>query len=58
MKKLLFDELLESVQQGDEILRGERPPSREFFVDAAKVKEVRAVTRLSQQRRAGLDPPP
>lgn len=54
MKKSLFNELLESVQQGDEILRGERQPSREFFVDAAKVKEVRAITRLSQAQFAAV----
>ncbi len=35
-----FDELMESVQQMDEILRGERRPSREFHVDALQVKEI------------------
>lgn len=40
--------------QGDEIRRGERQPSREFFVDAAKVKEVRAITRLSQAQFAAV----
>ncbi|APV39639.1 hypothetical protein PFAS1_09865 [Pseudomonas frederiksbergensis] len=31
-----FDELTESVQQMNEIVRGERQPSREFHVDALK----------------------
>ena len=29
-----FDDLLESVQQMDEILRGKRQPSRELHIDA------------------------
>jgi len=33
----LFDELLESVQQMDEIHRGEREPSRRFVVKEADV---------------------
>jgi|GEM_PF-6605253 len=35
-----FDELMESVQQMNEILRGEREPSREFHVDALQVKSL------------------
>jgi len=31
MKKVLFDQLLESVKQVREIVRGERAPSREFL---------------------------
>ncbi|MBU0789730.1 MAG: NadS family protein [Polycyclovorans sp.] len=54
MKKTLFTQLLESVQQADEIVRGERQPAREFFVDAAKVKEVRAITKLSQAKFAAV----
>ena len=34
-----FDELMESVQQMDEILRGELQPSRESHVDALQAKE-------------------
>lgn len=48
MDKHLFDELLESVTQMDEIRRGERQPSREFHVDAVKVREIRRQTGLSQ----------
>jgi putative transcriptional regulator len=32
-----FDELMESVQQMDEIHRGERQPSREFTVDPLRL---------------------
>lgn len=49
-----FDELMESVQQMDEIVRGERQPSREFHVDALKVKEIRKATGLTQARFAAL----
>lgn len=47
-----FDELMESVQQMDEIVRGERSPSREFHIDAVQVKKVRAATGLSQAKFA------
>lgn len=49
-----FDDLLESVVQMDEIVRGERAPSREFRIDAAQVKEVRAATGLSQDKFAKI----
>jgi putative transcriptional regulator len=39
MKKVIFDELIESLNQAREIVRGERAPSREFFVDAAMIKQ-------------------
>lgn len=54
MQKKLFSRLVESMRQMDEIARGERVPSREFFVDAAKVKEIRALTGLSQPRFARI----
>lgn len=49
-----FDDLLESVQQMDEIQKGERQPSREFSVDALKVKEIRQATGLSQAKFAAV----
>ncbi|HGM6570181.1 TPA: helix-turn-helix domain-containing protein [Pseudomonas aeruginosa] len=52
MDKELFAELVESVTQMDEIVRGERQPSREFHVDAVKVKEIRRATGLSQAKFA------
>ncbi|MDR1074908.1 MAG: helix-turn-helix domain-containing protein [Xanthomonadaceae bacterium] len=50
MEKTLFDELLESVTQMDEIVRGERAPSREFHVDATNIKCIRQATGLSQAK--------
>lgn len=54
MKEALFNELLESVKQANEIRRGERQSSREFYFDAAKVKEIRAITKLSQAKFAAV----
>ncbi|MBJ2247313.1 NadS family protein [Pseudomonas haemolytica] len=49
-----FDELMESVQEMNEVLRGEREPSREFHVDAMQVKEIRKATGLTQAKFAAL----
>ncbi|MEH6350106.1 NadS family protein [Pseudomonas sp. 3JA] len=49
-----FDELMASVEQMDEIVRGERQPSREFIVDALQVKEIRKATGLTQAKFAAL----
>jgi putative transcriptional regulator len=49
-----FDELMESVQEMDDILRGERKPSREFYVDALQVKEIRKATGMTQAKFAAL----
>ena len=54
MDKKLFKRLVESMQQMDQIVRGERAPSREFLVDAAKVKEIRGMTGLSQPKFAQI----
>ena len=54
MDKKLFKRLVESMGQMDEIARGVRAPSREFYVDAEKVKEIRAMTGLSQPQFAKL----
>lgn len=48
MDDKLFKRLVESMTQMDEIVRGERAPSREFVVDASQVKEIRKLTGLSQ----------
>ena len=49
-----FDELMESVQQMNKILRGEREPSREFHVDALQVQEICKATNLTQAKFAAL----
>lgn len=50
MDKRLFERLVESVGQMNEIGRGERAPSREFVIDAVRVKEIRHATGLSQAK--------
>jgi putative transcriptional regulator len=52
MDKKLFAQLVESMEQMGEITRGERTPSREFYFDAMKVKEIREATGLSQAKFA------
>ncbi len=54
MNKRLFEKLVESVQQHSEITRGKRAPSREFHVDSLVVKEIRALTHLSQPKFAQI----
>lgn len=48
MDKGLFNRLKQSMEQMNEIDRGERQPSREFHIDAVQVKNIRKATGLSQ----------
>ncbi|HET8553353.1 MAG TPA: helix-turn-helix domain-containing protein [Rhodanobacteraceae bacterium] len=50
----MFAKLMKSVGQMDEIVRGERQPSREFHIDALAVKEIRRATGLSQAKFASI----
>lgn len=54
MNKKLFGELVESMTQMGEIVRGERAPSRKFHVDAIAIKKLRASVGLSQPKFAAL----
>jgi putative transcriptional regulator len=54
VNKKLFSKLVESMGQMNEIVRGERAPSREFHIDAIAVKELRARVGLSQPKFARL----
>jgi len=54
MNDELFDELLESVQEGGAILRGEKAPSRRFEFAAPNVKYIREGYELSQSEFAAL----
>jgi putative transcriptional regulator len=54
VNKKLFSELVESMTQMGEIVRGERAPSREFHVDAIAIKKLRASVGLSQPKFAAL----
>lgn len=49
-----FEELFASVQEMDEIMRGEKAPLRGFNVDADGVRAVREATGLSQAQFARL----
>ena len=52
MDKNLFAELMGSVSEANEILKGERSPSRELHVSPVEVREIRRATGLSQQKFA------
>lgn len=54
MDKTLFNELIESLEQAGEIMRGERPPSRTFELAGPEVKRIRQSVGLSQDRFAAL----
>ena len=52
MKKQLFERLVESMEQHNEIISGRRAPSRKTRVDAVAVRAIRALTKLSQPKFA------
>ena len=54
MDKKLFEKLYESMLQMNEIIDGERKPSREFVVDAIHVKDIRKKTGLTQEKFSRL----
>jgi putative transcriptional regulator len=54
MKDELFQELVASVREGGDILRGARTPARLFVVDGPNIKRLRANYRLSQNEFAAL----
>jgi putative transcriptional regulator len=57
MKDELFDELVNSVRESAEILRGERHPARSFTIEPLEplaVKEIREQFELSQGQFAAL----
>lgn len=54
MKEELFEDLLASIQQGGEILRGESKASREFNFDNPDVKAIREQYGLTQSKFAEL----
>ncbi|GGF98851.1 MULTISPECIES: helix-turn-helix domain-containing protein [Cysteiniphilum] len=54
MENKLFNRLIESMQQMNEIIDGERAPSREFTINAMQVKEIRNKTGLSQAKFSRL----
>ncbi len=54
MKEQLFDELLASVGEAGQILRGERKAARTFKVHALNVQDIRQSLGLSQSQFASL----
>ena len=54
MKQEKFEELLESVRQGGEILRGKTKPSRSFKVKIPEVQNLRQNLKLSQEAFAAM----
>jgi putative transcriptional regulator len=49
-----FDELVTSIKQAGQFLRGESEPSRTFYFDKQDVKTIREKTGLSQTQFAYL----
>jgi len=54
MNDELFAELLESVQEGAEILQGKREPARKYQAAAPDVKRIRTEYGLSQSEFAAM----
>ncbi|WP_421356556.1 NadS family protein [Pseudocitrobacter faecalis] len=54
MDKALFERLAQSMAQMNEIVAGERKPSRVFHIDSLKIKEIRHASGLSQSKFAEL----
>lgn len=54
MEEKIFKDLIKSVSEAGEILRGQREPSRVFKVDAASVREIREGLALSQKQFASV----
>jgi hypothetical protein len=54
MKPDLFDELVESVREGADILKGRVKPSRTFVIEGPDIKRIRVSYRLSQTEFAAL----
>ncbi|MFS1526295.1 NadS family protein [Microbulbifer sp. 2304DJ12-6] len=54
MNKTMFDELLASVQEMDEITAGKKQPARVFEYPEPEVKRIREQTGLSQNQFALL----
>lgn len=50
MDKDMFGRLVESMTQMNEIIDGERVPSREYVIDSIHVKEIRNATGLTQDK--------
>ena len=54
MKDEIFQELVASVKEGGQILRGEKEPSRRFQLDSLDIKNIREKYNLTQQQFAAM----
>lgn len=54
MEDELFDELIDSMTEAGQIIRGERKPSRTFHIASPNVKQIRADFQLSQSEFATM----
>jgi len=54
MKDEMFEELVTSLREGGEILRGRKAAARTFVIEAPDVKEIRAGFKLTQNEFAAL----
>lgn len=54
MSATIFDDLLASVAEMDEILAGQRAPTRVTTIDGNAVRQIRAATGLAQVKFAAL----
>lgn len=54
MDKALFDDLLASVKEMDQIRRGKRKPARTTVIEPVEVKKIREQTGLSQVQFATM----
>ncbi len=54
MDNTLFAELMGSVLEADEILKGKRKPSRETLISPVEAREIRKATGLSQEKFARI----
>ncbi len=52
MNKLMFDELLQSVDEMDQIVKGKKQPSRQFEFPEPEVKLIRKNIGISQAKFA------
>ena len=54
MEKDIFDELVGSLKEGIDIVKGERKPSRTFSYQPVQIKSIREKTGTSQETFADL----
>ena len=54
MQKEMFEELLLSVKEAKDIIRGKKEPSRKFYIEEPDAKEIRKKLHLTQNQFASL----